>query len=98
LDKTFALTKADSKFPLNLNVYFRVQNLFDRKNIINIYPATGSPSDDGYLITRDGASAIEQAGIRDLEQAYVDAYNWRLVNPNFFSLPRRIYLGAVIDF
>ncbi|NNE28878.1 MAG: TonB-dependent receptor, partial [Saprospiraceae bacterium] len=98
IDKSFLLTKPDAKVPLNMNIYFRVQNLLDQRNIVNIYPATGSPSDDGYLISGDGIAAIEQAEIRNLEQAFVDAYNWRMVNPNFFSLPRRMYLGAIIDF
>lgn len=98
VDKTFALVKG--KNPVDLNVFFRVQNLLDTRNIINVYPATGSATDDGFL-----QSAIGQAGLDlirssrpDFFQAYLDAYSWRLQNPDLYTLPRRMYLGASIQF
>jgi hypothetical protein len=33
-----------------VNFFVQVLNLFDRINVINVYPATGSPSDDGYRL------------------------------------------------
>ena len=33
-----------------INFFLQVFNLFDRINVINVYPATGSPSDDGYRL------------------------------------------------
>ena len=99
IDKDFRLTKADSKFPLDLNVYFRVQNILDRKNIISVYPSSGSASDDGYLVSSNGLDSqgsVLSAG-KDL-QSFTDSYQWRLLNPSFFSLPRRLYLGAILEF
>lgn len=98
VDKSFNLAP-QGKNPLNLNVYFRVSNLLDRKNIIGVYPATGSPTDDGYLATAQGQSIVE--GVSETgrsEEAYLDSYSWAVRNPNNFTLPRRLYLGAVFEF
>ncbi len=99
IDKDFNLTKPDAARPLGLNVYFRVSNLLDRRNIIAVYPATGSPTDDGYLATGRGARQLEEVGAsgRSIE-AYLASYQWALLNPNFYSLPRRMYVGAILQF
>ncbi|MCB0549100.1 MAG: TonB-dependent receptor, partial [Phaeodactylibacter sp.] len=94
VDKNFDL---GSK--LGLNVYARVSNLLDRRNVINVYSATGSPEDDGFLRTPEGQSQVDGilSSQRSLE-AFLASYQWRILNPNFFSLPRRIYIGAIFDF
>ncbi len=94
----FALSK-ESKRALNLNVYLRVSNLFDTKNVIGVYRVTGSPDDDGFLSSEFGADAvksIDEAG-KDV-QSYLAAYEWALLNPGFYSLPRRIRVGGIINF
>ena len=94
VDKNFTLGNR-----LGINVYCRVSNVLDRRNVINVYSATGSPEDDGFLRTPQGQSQLRtiQSSQRSLE-AFLDSYQWRILNPNFFSLPRRIYLGAILDF
>ena len=94
IDKNFNIGKK-----MGLNVYCRVSNLLDRRNVIQVYSATGSPEDDGYLASAFGQSQIQSidASQRDV-QAFLASYQWRMLNPNFFSLPRRIYLGAIFDF
>lgn len=84
---------------LGLNVYCRVSNLLDRRNVINVYSATGSPDDDGYLASAFGQGQQESiaASQRSL-QSFLASYQWRMLNPDFFSLPRRIYVGAIFDF
>jgi hypothetical protein len=42
---------------MEFNVFVQVYNLFDRINILNVYPATGLPDDDGYRL--DPASVLE---------------------------------------
>jgi hypothetical protein len=44
LDKTFNIAEL-----FNLNVYFLVVNLFDTKNVQNVFMRTGTETDDGYL-------------------------------------------------
>ncbi|MEO0338529.1 MAG: TonB-dependent receptor, partial [Bacteroidota bacterium] len=94
VDKAFSLSDK-----LNLNVYCRISNLFDRRNVINVYSATGSPEDDGFLESSNGLDKIQniQNSNREVE-AYFASYQWAILNPNFFSLPRRTYLGAILNF
>ncbi|MEM9918531.1 MAG: carboxypeptidase-like regulatory domain-containing protein [Bacteroidota bacterium] len=99
IDKSFNLVKNPDKRQLGLNVYFRVQNALDRRNTIAVYPSTGSPSDDGYLSSSFGLDELEtlERSNRDV-QAFLSSYQWRILNPNFFALPRRMYLGAIFEF
>ncbi|MEL7339309.1 MAG: hypothetical protein AAGM67_02400, partial [Bacteroidota bacterium] len=104
IDKTFTLggnvkTGKDGKdFKSNaygLNVYLTVFNVFDTRNVINVYRFTGLPDDDGYLTSDTGRQAI----VSQIDpQAYIDHYTLRLANPNNFSVPRRIQLGLMFNF
>ena len=94
VDKTFVI---DGKY--GLNVYLRVFNLLDRQNVINVYSATGSPTDDGFLASSRGLDKLEQIeNSARLVDAYLASYQWSIINPNFFALPRRIFIGAIFDF
>ncbi len=98
VDKNFRLSKPDAKTKLGLNVYLRVQNLLDTRNITRVYPLTGSPDDDGFLNSEQGLQRLSEVSTTGNVQSFIDAYQWRVLNPNFFSLPRRIYLGAIFEF
>ncbi len=98
LDKSFNLV-ASGKNPLNLNVYFRVSNLLNQKNIIGVYPVTGSPVDDGYLATGEAQSFLSGLVAQDRNlEAYLSAYSWGLLNPGRYTQPRRIFIGAALEF
>lgn len=97
VDKSFNLVAGRN--PLNLNVYLRVANLLNKKNVLSVYSATGSPIDDGYLATAEGQSIVQ--GVVDQGRdanAFLDAYSWALLNANNYSLPRRIYVGLALEF
>ncbi|MEM1120632.1 MAG: TonB-dependent receptor, partial [Bacteroidota bacterium] len=99
VDKNFKLTRPSAASPIFLNVYCRVQNLLDTRNILGVYSATGSADNDGFLASEDGLiriRTIKDAGAD--ERAFRDAYAWALANPNFYSLPRRILVGAIVQF
>ncbi len=98
VDKSFALTAKGSKHALNLNVYFRVSNLLDIRNVVGVYGYTGSATDDGYLATSEGQSVLAGAQALGLYQAYNDNYQWALHDPNNYTQPRRMYIGAALDF
>ncbi|MEM9835434.1 MAG: carboxypeptidase regulatory-like domain-containing protein [Bacteroidota bacterium] len=84
---------------LNLNVYFRVSNLLDRRNVQSVYTVTGSPEDSGFLQSTFGRDALANfEGRAVTAENYLASYQWRLINPDFFSLPRRMYLGARVNF
>jgi outer membrane receptor protein involved in Fe transport len=62
VDKSFDLLGRE------VNFFVQVFNLFDRINVINVYPATGSPSDDGYRLD---PTAVTEPG-EDEEHEYWD--------------------------
>jgi outer membrane receptor protein involved in Fe transport len=98
VDKDFYLVKpGEGRNPLSFNIYLRVSNVFDARNIVNVYSATGSPEDDGYLQSPRGLDAVQSASAISLD-GYVSSYQWRMLNPTFFSLPRRIFVGGIFSF
>lgn len=78
-----------------MNVYFRVSNLLDRRNVLDVYSATGSAEDPGYLQSSFGRDQLAQieSGTRNVE-SYLASYSWAVLNPGFFTLPRRMFIGA----
>ncbi len=78
-----------------LNVYIQVLNLLNTRNTTNVYPATGSPDDDGYLTAPEWQSNIETSID---PQAYRDLYALRMNSPFNYSIPRQIRLGVMFNF
>jgi len=85
----------DKKKAAYLNVYLRVTNVFNIINTLNVYRATGTADDDGYL-----AASQYQASIQNQldEQSFRDYYLLKVVNPNNFGIPRTIRLGVEFNF
>jgi hypothetical protein len=79
----------------NLNVYLLVLNLFNSKNIQNIYRYTGNPDDDGYLAAAENQGMISS---QNDPQSFRDLYTIKMDNPDHYSIPRRIRLGLTLDF
>lgn len=100
LDKDFTLqTGEEGSRPLYFNVYVRVQNLLDTKNVYGVYSVTGSEDDDGYIISSFGQDRLAQVTANgQSEEVFLAQYNYRLLQPGFFSLARRIYIGALVNF
>jgi len=106
VDKSFLLNGLFPNKPLFLNVSLRMLNVLNLKNVANVYSASGSPYDSGFLLSSDGEATLEnvrstgetvlEAG-RD-EQAYIDAFYWAVTSSGNFYSPRRIFLGLRIDF
>jgi hypothetical protein len=103
LDKDFALRSAKKttgenakhKNPLYLNAFVYVQNVFNIKDILNVYGYTGRPDDDGYLTSAQG---IVDANTRTDPQSFKDIYATYHDNPDNYNLPRRITLGINFNF
>lgn len=94
VDKSFKVHKN-----LFMNAYLRVSNLLDRRNVIDVYSATGSPEDDGFLRSSNGQDQIDNIlNSQRLLESYLASYQWALLNPDFFSLPRRMFVGVSMDF
>jgi outer membrane receptor protein involved in Fe transport len=93
-DFNFALDKGGKK-KATINVYLEVLNLLNTLNVVSVYPATGSPSDDGYLSAPEYQSQINQ---QVDSQAYRDQYSIYIDNPANYSTPRQTRLGLMFNF
>lgn len=79
----------------NLNIYLQVLNVLNNKNIQNVYRFTGNPDDDGYLAAAETQSSINA---QNDPQSFRDLYSIKINNPSNYSIPRRIRIGAILEF
>lgn len=80
---------------IRANIYLRVQNLLNTQNVLNVYQATGSPTDDGFLTMQNSPGL----GLLSLyADSYSTLYSYRMNSPYNISRPRRIFLGVVFQF
>ncbi len=100
IDRRLTLLKGENRKGLSVNVYLRVKNLLDTRNVISVYSASGSPDDDGYFQSIQGQQVVRNVrNNRPLDfNNFIEIYNWRMYDPDHFSLPRRIFLGAIVNF
>jgi len=80
---------------VGLQIYLQIQNLFNTANVLTVYRYTGTANSDGYLNDPGSLSAIQSALN---PKAFKDQYAVYINNPSNYSLPRRIYLGAIFTF
>lgn len=98
LDRTIVIG-AKSKNRIFANVYVRVTNLLDTRNVIGVYPVTGSPTDDGYIVSRFGQDRIRQiAEDGQNVDSFLAAHSWRMNQGGNFTLPRNIIAGLIFNF
>lgn len=95
IDLKWGKGEGDERTKAYLNVYVQVLNLLDSKNILEVYSATGNPDDDGFLAAAEWQTTI---ATNPDEQAFRDLYQTKLLDPDNFSLPRRIRLGLQLNF
>jgi outer membrane receptor protein involved in Fe transport len=83
---------------LAFDIYFWVLNVFDTKNVTDVYEGTGLPDNTGFLSTSTAANTA--AGI-DAEQGagyYEDMYQLRQNDPNNYDMPRQVRVGLRMNF
>ncbi|MBP6644069.1 MAG: hypothetical protein KA186_13325, partial [Flavobacteriales bacterium] len=99
MDRDFPLSfggkEGDKAKSANLNIYLLVTNLFNSKNVTNVYRYTGSPDNDGYLASAQSAAVISNSID---PQSFRDLYSANILNPANFGAPRTIRLGIRFDF
>jgi hypothetical protein len=106
------LDKKISIGPTKFAVFMRITNLFNARNVINVYQFTGSPDDDGWLTTpgiaNDVIAAIggdrDNNGIDDYREIYTavnidndEAYRTQ-IGGRLISAPRQIFVGMTFNF
>ena len=89
--------KSTSKDPkvMGVSIYLYIQNLLNTDNVLSVYPYTLNANDDGYL---KAPSSQVNINSQPSVQAYKDLYKAKVNNPSNYSYPRRIFLGASINF
>jgi len=96
IDKNIILKFGDEKKKsANMNIYLLVRNLFDTRNILNVYRATGNVNDDGYL---NAAAFQNSISTQNDEDAFRYYYAMKADDPYNYGIPRQIRLGCKIDF
>lgn len=102
-DKSFNITNQ-----LETNFYVRITNLFNTKNVLNVYPVTGTPEDDGVLSgvidAKRTQSFINAYGGQDYVNMYQainldngQAY-WSQLGRQLYGTPRQIFIGMKFNF
>ena len=79
----------------SLNVYLACNNIFNFKNIMDVYEYTGLPDDDGFL-----SAAQSQAEINSKQnpETYRRMYELFIDRPWHYSNPRTLRLGLIFGF
>jgi hypothetical protein len=98
--KNFTIKKKHTKDQfrrqsMEINVFLWVQNLFNTKNVENVYGFTGLPNNDGWLSSPQGN---QEAQNQVRTQSYIDLYNAKVDNPYTYSVPRLTRLGVRVYF
>ncbi|MGH1365556.1 MAG: TonB-dependent receptor [Calditrichia bacterium] len=90
-------------------LYMRVNNLFNTKNVINVFNNTGSATDDGFIQPIDqAASESRQAYVNAFGEEYINTYNavnidngqayWDVLGLQLFDSPRQIFFGIKLSY
>lgn len=90
LDKDFQLAAEGERI---LRLFVEVNNLFDRRNVVNVYSRTGKPDDFGYRydLTLDPDGPATATDVNDLVHLMSN-------DPQNFDAPRSIHWGLEFIF
>lgn len=105
LDKKFVMFAAKDKdgkkiqgTGLQCQVFVQMLNALDARNIVAVYSFTGNAQDDGFLSSSLGQEKVASFEEQGTSQAYVDYYMMKVLNPHYFTMPRRTRIGLVVNF
>lgn len=93
------ISKLFSVSGVNFEIYANILNLLNTKQIIDVFPNTGTPTDDGWL----KASTAQQYKAIPNYEAFYRAINlenrWGIMNyrGDVYSAPRQIRVGARLE-
>lgn len=72
-----------------LSFFVEVENLFDRRNVVDVYSATGEPDDDGYVTLNVNSPTYQQ------EKFWHDLL---AKDPQHYDHPRQLRVGMEFNF
>jgi len=96
----------------NVEVYARVLNVFNTKSILNVFPSTGTPYDDGWLKNSLATQYLQIPGYEQFYRAVNLDNRWAYARVNgvaggglgqqagndLFGAPREIRLGVKLEY
>jgi outer membrane receptor protein involved in Fe transport len=85
-NKNFYFSREARSF---LSFFVEVENLFDRRNVVSVYSATGEPDEDGLI-----ASNVSDPNYAE----QVRLYDLLAKNPQNYDHPRQIRMGMEFNF
>ncbi len=93
IDKSFIVG------PVDVTAYMTIENLFNKKNVIDVFNTSGDAYDDGYLEDELGKSVAD--GYAQYGEQYANQFReiYRAMTYNFdnFGPPRQIKLGLKLN-
>jgi len=81
----------------NIDVYMNVLNLLNTKNIINVFPNTGTTEDDGWFRSPHSRSFLAIPGYENMYRAINLENRWAYTDAtgnDLFDVPRQIRFGV----
>jgi outer membrane receptor protein involved in Fe transport len=78
-----------------ITAYLDISNIFNFKNIVNVYTYTGNPDDDGVLASEQFQQLINS---QIYVPSFVNYYNMAMRNPYNYSSPTTLTLGIQFGF
>lgn len=85
---------------VNAEIYLIVLNLFDSKQVVNVYPSTGTPQDDGWLRSPLSAPFTEIPNYVEFYRAINLNNRWAYMTAtgnDVYGMPRRVQLGVKVE-
>ena len=85
---------------LSLTLYVNVLNVFNTKNVLNVYPTTGAANDDGWFANVLAAPYLQTPGY---EQFYRDINlknRWAYMSAtgnDIYGTPRQVQFGLRVE-
>lgn len=100
VDKSFNITQQ-----VGVTVYSRITNLFNFRNVVNVYDRSGTADDDGFLSNGELSQSFINA---NGGQQYVDLYTalnlrngqsyWDRLNRELWGNPRQVFFGIKLTY
>lgn len=85
--------------PVSTTVFLHVTNLLDRKNVINVYPGTGSATSDGWLEQSYAEPFRAQPQYEEFYRIINQQNRWSYMSASgndMYGAPRQIRFGAKV--
>ena len=99
VDRGFTLFGGD------VEAFVYVQNLFNRKNVFNVYERTGNAEDDGFLTNPELSGQLVEANGGDRYRELYEAINlanrqhyWNAAGKEIYGPPRQVRVGLRVGF